>query len=266
MLVLRSLVFNTLFYLNLAGALLVAAVTLVLPVRCLLAVARYWAHSSFWLMRVIVGTRISITGRENIPPGGIILAAKHQSIWETFALLTVVPDPVFILKRELTWLPFFGWSLLKARMIPVNRAAGGRALVELTRRARIELGQKGRQLLIFPEGTRRPPGAPPAHKFGVAHLYADLDVPCVPAALNSGLFWPRRSFLRRPGTIRLEIMPPIMPGMDKKSFHVLLTERIESASDRLLAEGLAELAALGVAPPANLVRRSEAEAAPTSSI
>lgn len=254
MLVIRSLAFNVLFYLNLALCLLAAMVTMVLPPRFLLKVAYWWAVSTFWLMKVVVGTRYEVTGREHIPEGGIIVACKHQSAWETFALLSIFRNPVFILKRELTWIPFFGWCLLKTKMIPVDRGARSRALLEVTRRARVELGQKGRQLLIFPEGTRRQPGAEPAYKFGVTHLYSDLNVPCLPIALNSGLFWPRRSFLRRPGTIRLEIMPPIPAGVPKKEFHALLESRIETASNRLLAEGLDELARLGVEPPVGVAR------------
>ena len=122
---------------------------------------------------------------------------------------------------------------------------------DVTRRAKIELGQNGRQLLIFPEGTRRAPGAPPAYKFGAAHLYAELGVPCVPVALNTGLYWPRRKFLRRPGTVRIEILPAIEPGLDKVAFQAILQERIETASDRLLAQGRAELAARGMDPLAN---------------
>lgn len=257
MLLIRSLLFNVAFYLNLALWLVAAMVTLVLPHRFLLMIAQGWARSSLWLMKVIVGTRYEIKGAENIPPGGIIMAAKHQSAWETFALVTVFRNPVYILKRELTWLPFFGWCLLKLRMIPVDRGARSRALQAVTRRAKVELGQNGRQLMIFPEGTRRPAGAEPAYKYGVTHLYAELGVPCVPVALNAGLYWPRRSLIKRPGTIRVEIMPPIPPGLDKMAFHALLQEQIETASNRLLAEGLAELARLGVSPPVSI--RQEAQ-------
>ena len=256
MLLIRSLLFNTAFYLNLALWLIAAMVTMVLPPRFLLMIALGWAQSSLWLMKVIVGTRYEIKGIENIPPGGLIMAAKHQSTWETFALVTVFRNPVYILKRELTWLPFFRWCLLKLRMIPVDRGARSRALQEVTRRAKIELGQKGRQLMIFPEGTRRPAGAEPAYKYGVTHLYAELGVPCVPVALNAGLYWPRRSLIKRPGTIRVEILPAIQPGMDKKSFHMLLQEQIEGATDRLVSEGRAELARLGV--PAPVSPRQEA--------
>lgn len=249
MLVLRSLVFNVLFYANLALWLLFAAFpALLMPRRALLAITVAWAHTALWLMRVVAGTSYEITGRENIPAGGMIVAAKHQSFWETFVMMTVFEDPIFILKRELTWIPFFGWCLHKFRMIPVDRGGRARALSQVTRRAKVELRDNGRQLLIFPEGTRRPPGAPPAYKFGVAHLYAELNLPCLPVALNSGLYWPRRKFLRRPGTIRLEILPPIEPGLDKVAFQARLQDTIETASDRLLAQGRAELAKLGLDP------------------
>lgn len=252
MLVLRSLAFNILFY----GVLILWLIfgvlpSLLLPRRVLLAVALAWASTSLWLLRVVAGTRCEISGLENIPEGGLMVAAKHQSFLETFALVTVFRNPVFILKRELTWIPFFGWALTKMRMIPVNRGARARALSHVTRRAKVELGQNGRQLLIFPEGTRRAPGAPPAYKFGVAHIYAELGVPCVPVALNTGLYWPRRKFLRRPGTVHIEILPPIPAGLDKVSFQQRLQETIETASDRLLAEGRAELAARGIDPLAN---------------
>jgi 1-acyl-sn-glycerol-3-phosphate acyltransferase len=253
MLVLRSLLFNVLFYANLSIWLVfIALPSLLLPKRALLAVAVAWAHSSLWLMKVVAGTDYEVTGRENIPAtGGMIVAAKHQSFWETFVLVTIFRDPVFILKRELTWIPLFGWCLLKLRMIPVDRGGKARALAQVTRRAKTELRDRGRQLLIFPEGTRRPPGAPPSYKFGVAHIYGELGLPCVPVGLNSGLYWPRRKFLRRPGTIRLEILPPIAAGLDKAEFHALLQERIETSSDRLLAVGRAELAARGIDPLAN---------------
>lgn len=252
MLLLRSLIFNVLFYANLVLWLVFGTLpALLLPRIALWYVAFGWARSALWLQRVVAGTRYEIRGLENIPSGGLIVASKHQSFWETFALMTVLRNPVFILKRELMRIPLFGWSLAKLRMIPVDRGGRARALADVTRRAKVELGQNGRQLIIFPEGTRRPPGAPPAYKFGVAHLYRELGVPCVPVALNSGLFWPRRDILRRPGTIVVEIMPPIMPGLGKAAFQARLQGEIETASDRLLAEGRAELAERGLDPLAH---------------
>jgi 1-acyl-sn-glycerol-3-phosphate acyltransferase len=132
-------------------------------------------------------------------------------------------------------------------MIPVNRGARGPALAAMTERARFEIG-RGRQLIIFPEGTRRPAGGEPKYKFGAAHLYAEMGVPCVPVALNSGLFWPRRSFRRFPGTIRVEILDPIPPGLDKQVFAERLRNEIETATARLVAEGERELLAAGYEP------------------
>ncbi|MFC4170914.1 lysophospholipid acyltransferase family protein [Microvirga sp. GCM10011540] len=240
MLVLRSLLFNTAFYLNLVLWLILLLPFLLLPRRTFMSAAKLWAHTSLWLLRVIAGTRIEVRGREKIPAGGILIASKHQSLWETFALLPLFEDPAFILKRELMWIPFFGWYTWKGGSVPVNRKAGSQALIQMTARAREE-ARHGRQILIFPEGTRRPAGAPPAYKFGVAHLYQNLGVPCLPVALNSGLYWPRRRFIRRPGTIRVEILDPLPPGMPRDAFFKEMQDRIESASDRLLTEGRKEL-------------------------
>jgi len=164
-------------------------------------------------------------------------------------------DFAFIVKRELMWLPFFGWYMAKAGMIPVDRGKGSEALAAMTARARTELA-RGRQIIIFPEGTRRPAGAEPKYKFGVARLYADTGAPCVPIALNSGLFWPRRSFLRFPGTIRVEVLDPIAPGLDPQAFFARLQDVVESATARLIAQGEREVdrAAIALAR-----RRDEAE-------
>ncbi len=239
----RSVVFNVLFYLNLAGYLLAAMPTLLLPHRYVLAVAKHWAKTNLWLLRVICRIKVDFRGLEKIPRGGLIVASKHQSMWETFALLPYVEEPTFILKRELMWIPLFGWCLWKAQMIPVNRGARGPALAAMTERAKAEVS-RGRQIIIFPEGTRRPPGAEPQYKFGVAHLYAEAGVPCVPVALNSGLFWPRRSFRRFPGTVVVQVCDPIPPGMDKSAFIARLQEVIEPVSNDLLEEGKRELQAL----------------------
>jgi 1-acyl-sn-glycerol-3-phosphate acyltransferase len=144
-------------------------------------------------------------------------------------------NPTFIIKRELQWIPIFGWLTIKGRMVPVDRSAGSQALTAMTARAKIELS-KGRQLVIFPEGTRRPAGAEPRYKYGVAHLYAAAGVPCLPIALNSGLFWPRRSILRFPGKVLVEILDPIAPGMDKEEFFKRVQNEIETATARLIAE------------------------------
>lgn len=242
MLVARSLLFNAAFYANLIIWMLPCIPLLVGPRKALIRVAQAWARSNLWLLRIIAGTRVEFRGRERIPPGGLLVAAKHQSLWETFALVTLFDDPAFVLKRELTWIPLFGWLLSKAGMVPVDRTAGSNALRAMTRRACAEV-EHGRQVLIFPEGTRRPPGAAPAYKYGITHLYAKLNVPCVRVALNSGLFWPRRRFIRRPGTIVAEVLEPLPAGLTRDEFFRQLTEGIETASDRLLAEGQAQLGA-----------------------
>jgi 1-acyl-sn-glycerol-3-phosphate acyltransferase len=231
----RSLIFNALFYLNTLVWLLIGVPTFFLPYRATIWVAKSWGRINVALLR-IAGIKFELRGREKIPAGALIVASKHQSAWETFALLPLFDNPLFILKRELEWIPFFGWLLIKGRMVPVNRGAGTQALVEMTERARIELA-RGRQLIIFPEGTRRPAGAEPRYKYGVAHLYAAAGVPCLPIALNSGVFWPRRrSLMLKPGTVVVEILDPIMPGLDKDVFFKRLQDVIELASVRLIAE------------------------------
>ena len=235
MLFIRSLAFNIAFYANLLLWLLLCLPTLVLPRPAAIRMAQAWGRSNLWLMRVLVGTRVEFRGRERIPAGPLLVAAKHQSIWETFALLSLFDRPAFVLKRELTWLPFFGQLLIKADMIPVDRGGGRATLAAMTRRA-AETAHRGHQILIFPEGTRRPPGAAPAYKAGLGFLYAHLGVPCLPVALNSGAFWPRRRFGRRPGTIVVEFLPAIAPGEPRETFARRLQAELESASERLLAE------------------------------
>lgn len=237
MLILRSAIFNALFYGNMIILMIVGLPTIVMGRRAIFALARTWARSSLWLLEVVCGTRAEFRGLENIPSGGFIIAPKHQSIWETFALCLFFPDFSFILKRELTWLPIFGWYLKGAEQIAINRATGGSALNEASQRAQ-EILSQGRQVFIFPEGTRRPVGAPAQYKFGVAIIYARTNASCLPIALNSGLFWPRRSFLRRPGTIVVEFLEPIPPGLERSEFFETLQERMETATERLIAESL----------------------------
>ena len=233
----RSVVFNVLFYLNTLVYLIIALPTFLMPYRAIIAVAKSWGRTNLVLLRV-AGIDCEIRGREKIPQGPLIVAAKHQSAWETFALISLFDNPLFIVKRELQWIPIFGWLMIKGRMVPIDRSAGSQALSTMTERARVELSA-GRQLIIFPEGTRRPAGAEPRFKFGVAHLYASTGVPCVPIALNSGLFWPRRSIRRLPGTVLVEILDPIPPGLDKDIFFKRLQHDIETATARLIAEAKA---------------------------
>lgn len=243
----RSLVFNVGFYLSLAIHCIIGIPTLLMPRQAIIEVAKSWSRSTTWMLRVICNINVEYRGREKIPEGPLIIASKHQSAWETIAFLPMIRSPLFILKRELTWLPFFGWYLLKAKMIPVNRAAGARSLVEMTKLARERIADD-RQLIIFPEGTRRPVGAEPRYKFGVAQIYVECGVPCIPVALNSGLFWPRRTFLRYPGTVIFEFLDLVPPGLARDEFLTRISTAIEEASNRLIAEGRAEQARLGVGP------------------
>jgi 1-acyl-sn-glycerol-3-phosphate acyltransferase len=236
MIIARSILFNAMFYLNLVFLLIVEMAALLISRGAVIAVARFWARSSLWMLRVICNIDVAWKGIEKIPPGAVIVGAKHQSFWETFALLTLFPDPTFIVKRELMWIPMFGWCLWRGGMIPVDRGAGKPAMTVMNARARAQL-EDGRQIIIFPEGTRRPPRAEPKYKYGIAYIYAAGAAPCLPIALNSGLFWPRRRFMRYPGTIRVEILDPIPPGLDREAFFTRLQHDIESATARLLAEG-----------------------------
>lgn len=237
--VLRSLLFNVAFYLNTLIFLIGALPTFFMSYRAIMSVAKAWGRANLFLLWAICGIKAEFRGLEKIPQGGLLVASKHQSTWETFALLWLFGDPVFILKRELQWIPLFGWFTIKGRMVPVRRGARGQGLTEMSERARIELA-RGRQIIIFPEGTRRPAGAEPKYKIGVAHLYEAGGVPCLPVALNSGMFWPRRSLLRVPGTVIVEILDPIPPGLPKEEFFARLQNDMETATARLIAEGRRE--------------------------
>ncbi len=238
---LRSILFNIAFYLNVIIWLIAALPTFFMPYWAIVGVAKAWGRSNLFLLRVICNLKADFRGVEKIPRGGDLIAAKHQSTWETFALLWMFEDPTFILKRELQWIPLFGWFTIKGRMIPVDRSAGAAGMTAMTARAKHELAN-GRQIVIFPEGTRRPAGAEPAYKYGIVRLYETGNVPCVPIALNSGLFWKRRSIIRMPGTIIVEVLDPIPAGLDKESFMARLQNDIETATARLIAEGEREIA------------------------
>jgi 1-acyl-sn-glycerol-3-phosphate acyltransferase len=232
----RSLLFNALFYINITVRMMVALPTILLPYTYLHGVLRRYASSTLWFLRVVCGTEVEWRGHEKLPTGPYIVACKHQSLWETFALFMLLPDPTYVLKRELMWLPLFGWLATKARMIPIDRGSHAKALASMIAAARREAA-RGRQIVIFPEGTRRPPGAKPHYLPGVAFLYADLGLPCVPVALNSGLFWPRRSLRRYPGTVIAQVLDPIPPGLAKREFLARLQSMTEEATARLVAEG-----------------------------
>jgi 1-acyl-sn-glycerol-3-phosphate acyltransferase len=240
---LRSLIYNVLFYSLLIAWFIVAIPTFVMRRTAIIAVARLWSRQSTWLLRVVCNVKVEYRGVEKIPKGPLVVASKHQSMWETFALLRFFDQPLYILKRELTRIPFFGWYTIKAGMISVDRSAGGRALLKMVRQAAEEV-RHGRQLIIFPEGTRRPVGAPPDYKPGVAQLYASCRGNCLPVALNSGLFWPRRTFMRYPGTLVVEFLDPIPPGLPRDEFLARISAVIEEATARLVEAGQREQAQL----------------------
>ena len=231
----RSLVFNVVFYVNLVLFLVLGSWLMLCPRAWAMTGLKTWARSSVWLLRVIAGTRMEVRGAGYLPKGPALVAGKHQSFWETFAILPLLPDPCMVLKKELTLIPLFGWFALKFRMIAVERSAGTGALKKLVARGKREIAA-GRQIVIMPEGTRKSPDDPPDYKPGAAALYGALDVPCVPFGLNAGLFWPRRRFLRLPGTIVIEFMPAIPAGLPRKQFQAELEARIEASTRALVAE------------------------------
>lgn len=231
----RSALFNIAFYVNLALFLVLGSGFFFTPRKWSVRALQAWARTSLWLLRVICGIAVEVRGREHIPLGAAMVAGKHQSSWETFAILPLLDDPAMVMKLELMWIPWFGWFAAKFRMIPVERGAGATALKRLGRAAQAAAAMD-RQIVIFPEGTRRAPGAVPAYKPGAAALYLRLGVPCIPFALNSGVFWPKRRFLRHPGTIVLEFLPPIPPGLSRRDFSRRLESAIEPATAALVAE------------------------------
>jgi 1-acyl-sn-glycerol-3-phosphate acyltransferase len=246
MLLLRSLLFNLAFYLLTAILAIGGLPTILFGRKAILGLARVWAHATLWLLDIICGMKVEFRGTEHVrQQRGCIIASKHQSAWETIALVTQVEDFTYILKRELTFIPFFGQYLLFSNQIAINRASRSAALRELVEQAGAAIAE-GRAIFIFPEGTRRPAGAPPLYKSGVTHLYAAAKAPCVPVALNSGLFWPRRTFLRRPGTVTVEFLPVLPAGLRGREFTAVLQDRIETASNRLISEALARDPGLAV--------------------
>lgn len=240
MIFLRSLLFQLLFYLSNAVQMIFwTPVYFLMPRRHAWKVVRLWAKSHLWLQHVVVGSRYEFRGLENIPTDRpFIVASKHQSNWETYTTLLFLKDPSFVLKRELFRVPLFGWYMAKMRMVPVDRGKRSEALASMSRNSAPQYHQ-GRQIIIYPEGTRTRPGAPPAYKYGIVHLYDALQANVLPVALNSGLYWPRKSFMVYPGTIVLEFLPLIEPGLTREQFAEELERRIETASARLNAEAAA---------------------------
>ena len=236
---LRALAFNIAFFavtalLGLAGLPLLLA-----PRRRVMRFGRFWASCVLALLKAIVGLDGEIRGLEHLPRGACLIAMKHQSAWDTLILPVVLGDPAVVLKRELFLVPFYGWYAARAGSIAIRRRGGAGALRRMVAAARREAAA-GRPIVIFPEGTRTAPGHRLPYQPGVAALYQALDLPVVPAAVNSGLYWGRRSFVKHPGRIILAFLEPIAPGLPRREMMAELEARIEAATAALEREALGE--------------------------
>jgi 1-acyl-sn-glycerol-3-phosphate acyltransferase len=218
------------------------------------AIAQYWGNSNLWLLRNVVGIESEITGDENIPDGPCILAAKHMSDWDIFAILPHSKRPAFVAKKELMDIPFFGWAAQTFDTIRIDRSRGGDAIPLMLQDAKAAL-DRGCRIIIFPEGTRKAPLAPHDYRYGIVRMYAAVGVPVVPVALNSGLYWGRRSWILWPGTARARFLPPIPPGSRPAEFQARLTADIETGTNALILE--AYEAGLGRPIPADLSQKLE---------
>ncbi len=208
MLILRSLLFNILMFSTVVVHAILSLLTAPFPALTRYRFISLWARLQVWLLGVICGLTYRVEGRENLPRGPAIILAKHQSSWETLAFQEIFPPQVWVLKRELLLIPFFGWGLALTQPIAINRGAGSRAIDQIVKQGRSRL-ESGRWVVVFPEGTRAAPGQSKRHAIGGAVLAAKTGYPVVPVAHNAGMFWPRRGFIKRPGTIRVVIGPVI---------------------------------------------------------
>ena len=240
MLYIRSAIFFVWFGLISAAMAVLLSPALLGPPRAAGWVGRQWSRVVFASLRLICGTRFEVRGPK--PPDGVLIAVKHMSMWDTCAIYTLLDHPAIVLKRSLQFIPFYGWYLWRSGMIAIDRDGKASALRNMANAAKAELAN-GRSIVIFPEGTRKNPGAAPDYKPGVAGLYGQLGVPCVPVALNSGVFW--TSFLKYPGTLVLEFLEPIPPGLPRREFMPRLEAAIEGAAGRLVEEARKEIKALG---------------------
>lgn len=235
MIFVRSLLYNVVLF---GGSMIVLppAIFLLLgPRRLLCRAVRVWAWGALGLLRLIVGLRYELRGHVDQLRQPGIFAAKHQSAWDTIIFLLIADDPAYVMKESLMRVPFYGWYARKQGMIPIDREGGGAELRRIMRMADRAL-KRGQQVIIFPQGTRVPPGTAAPYGPGVAALYTKLERPVIPVALNSGLYWGRRSFQKRPGTIVVEFMDPIPAGLKRREFAALLEDRIETCTRKLEAE------------------------------
>ncbi len=230
---LRSLLFVAWLYLSLVLYSVGLSPALLMSYRPAMWVVRNWAKFCLFGLRWIAGVKVEFRGLEHMPVGACLIAGKHQSMLDVIAPFALLPDNCFIMKKELAPLPFFGWFAVKTKMIAVDRSAHSKALKDMVRQARLRFAE-GRQMLIFPEGTRAPVGAAPDYKPGIAALYRDLDTACTPMATNSGVHWPAHGFRRYPGTVVYEFLPAIPAGLKRADFMERLERELEEASNALL--------------------------------
>ena len=231
----RSIAFNVFFFGGLTLFLISMIAVLPLPRIVLRKSIRGWAKSVCWGLKTIAGIDHEVRGLDNLPESPVILASKHQSTWETVAFVWMFQHPVYCIKKELFLIPLWGWYARKCQQVEIDRKGGAGALKRMVRDSLLAL-ERGRDLVVFPEGTRVAPDARGDYHPGIAAIYARTDRPVVPVALNSGVFWGRRTFMKYPGTIVVEFLPPIPPGLDRRKFLSELETRVEEATAKLVAE------------------------------
>jgi 1-acyl-sn-glycerol-3-phosphate acyltransferase len=231
----RSLCFNVGWYVGSAIIAVAGSPILLLPRRVVVGWARLWIAFVLGWLRITCRLSHRVVGLENLPKGPVIIACKHQSSWETMAFTLLFPDIAIVLKRELLFIPIIGWAMARAGNIAVARGDGASALRGLIKQAKQAIAE-GRSIVIFPEGTRVAPGDSRPYQIGVAALYRQLGVPVVPVALNSGVFWGRRKFIKHPGVITVEVLPPIAPRLARADFMATLHDRIETATEELVQQ------------------------------
>ena len=228
----RAIVFTVLYTAWTAFLCLTLCWAALLPDRPMMALMRWYLGTVTFLERTVLGIDYQVVGTENLPSAPFLVAAKHQSAWETLKLPLLLDWPAIVLKEELLRIPIWGWFAKRIGGIAINRSGRGRTLAAMMRTAEERVAQK-RPVVIFPQGTRVPPGQYASYKIGVYGVYQHLNLPVVPMAINAGVFWPRKLFERRPGTITVEFLEPIAPGLDRRPFMRTLEERLETASERL---------------------------------
>ncbi len=236
----RSVIFVIWLYGWMAILGVVALPALLLPRAAMLWFIRAFARTTMFGLRWICGIQVEFRGREHVPGGPVLIAGKHQAMLDVFLPFLIFRDPVLVMKRELLWYPVLGWYSLKLRMLAIDRDGGAKTMKKMLAAAADRVTKEGRQMLIYPEGTRAAPGAAPDYKpAGTRAFYKSLKVPLVPLATNAGLCWPARGILRRPGKVVYEVLPPLSADLPPKAMLGELETTLESACDRLLDEGLA---------------------------